>query len=143
MANVFLAGCEGGPRATLTELFPVRTIIRVEIEFDPQKDEANRKKHAVSLDLARELDWNAMQVTADDADEHGEERWIGIAPKGDRLYTTVYTIRGEDTMRIISLRQATNAEIERYEHQGKRQGKIQAQQRRRRGPHKGRHKGGP
>jgi uncharacterized DUF497 family protein len=26
----------------------------VEFEFDPKKDEANRKQHGVSLDLARE-----------------------------------------------------------------------------------------
>lgn len=48
-------------------------------EFDPKKDEANRGRYGVSLDLARELDWNAMQVTLDDASEPNEERWIGIS----------------------------------------------------------------
>jgi uncharacterized protein len=114
----------------------------VDFEFDPKKDEANRRQHGVSLDLARELDWNAMQVTLDDASQPDEERWIGIAPKDDRLYVTVYTVRGEDTMRIISLRAATNTEIRRYEQQqGSKQGKIQAEHRRPRRPHKGRDKG--
>jgi uncharacterized protein len=114
----------------------------VDFEFDPRKDEANRKQHGVSLDLARELDWNAMQVTLDDASEPNEERWIGIAPKGDRLYVAVYTVRDEDTMRIISVRDATNTEIRRYEQQqGRKQGKIQAEHRRPRRPHQGRHKG--
>jgi uncharacterized DUF497 family protein len=57
----------------------------VDFELDPKKDEANRGRHGVSLDLARELDGNAMQVTLDDASEPNEERWIGIAPKADRL----------------------------------------------------------
>jgi len=51
----------------------------VDFEFDPKKDEANRRQHGVSLDLARELDWNAMQVTLDDASRPNEERWIGGA----------------------------------------------------------------
>ena len=80
-------------------------------EFDPKKDEANRRQRGVSLDLARELDWNAMQVILDDASQPNEERWIGVAPKEDRLYVAVYTVRGEDTMRIISVRAATNTEI--------------------------------
>ena len=114
----------------------------MEFEFDPKKDEANRRQHGVSLDLARELDWNAMQVTLDDASEPNEERWVGIAPKGDRLYMTVYTVQDEDAMRIISLRPATNAEIRRYEQkQGRKQGKVQAKHRRQRGARQGRHKG--
>lgn len=113
----------------------------MEIEFDPTKDAANRKKHGVSLDLARELDWNAMLITEDDATDYGEERWTGIAPKGDRLYTLVYTERGAETMRVISLRHATNPEIRRYEQQGRKQTEVQTQHRRRRSPHKGRHKG--
>ncbi len=101
----------------------------------------NRKQHGVSLNLARELDWNAMQVTVDDASDPDEERWIGIAPKGDRLYVTVYTVEDEDAMRIISLRPATNAETRRYEQQDSKQGRIQAKHRRQRGAHQGRHKG--
>jgi uncharacterized DUF497 family protein len=36
----------------------------VKVEFDPKKDEANREKHGVSLELADELDWNTMMVQA-------------------------------------------------------------------------------
>jgi uncharacterized DUF497 family protein len=114
----------------------------VEFEFDPKKDEANRKQHGVSLNLARELDWNAMQVTVDDASDPNEERWIGIAPKGDRLYVTVYTVQDEDAMRIISLRPATNAETQRYEQQqDRKQERVQAKHRRQRGARQGRHRG--
>lgn len=114
----------------------------MEFEFDPKKDEANRRQHGVSLALARDLDWNAMLVSVDDASDPNEERWIGIAPKADRLYVAVYTVRDEDTMRIISLRPATNTEIRGYEQQqGRKQGRVQAKHRRQRGTRQGRHKG--
>jgi uncharacterized DUF497 family protein len=35
-----------------------------------------------------------------------------------RLYTVVFTMRDDETPRVISLRRATNTEIERYETQG-------------------------
>jgi uncharacterized protein len=90
----------------------------VEIEFDPAKDRANRRKHGVSLALAAELDWNAMWVRADDAGDYGEDRWIGVGPKGTRRYTVVFTVRDDDeTMCIVSLRRATNQEIKCYEGQ--------------------------
>jgi uncharacterized DUF497 family protein len=57
----------------------------VKVEFNPKKDEANRDKHGISLGLASELDWNTMMVQVDDAENYGEDRWIGIAPKDDRM----------------------------------------------------------
>ena len=59
-----------------------------------------------------------MLLQVDDREDYGEERWIGIAPQGGRLYTAVFTMRDHGTLRIISLRRATNTEIERYETQG-------------------------
>ena len=88
-----------------------------------------------------QLDWNAMLVIEDDASGYGEERWIGIAPKGDCLYTAVFTVRGEDKMRVISLRPATNTEIRRYEQQGHKQKEIHPKYRRRRKSDQGRHRG--
>jgi uncharacterized DUF497 family protein len=43
---------------------------------------------------------------------------VGIAPQGGRLYTAVFTMRDDETLRIIGLRRATNTEIERCETQG-------------------------
>jgi len=42
-----------------------------------------------------------------------------VAPQGRRLYTLVFTMKDADTPRIISLRRATNSEIEHYEAQGR------------------------
>jgi uncharacterized DUF497 family protein len=88
------------------------------IEFDKAKDRRNRAKHGLSLGLAAKLDWDSMLLQVDDREDYGEERWIGIAPQGGRLYTAVFTMRDHGTLRIISLRRATNTEIERYETQG-------------------------
>ncbi len=89
----------------------------MEIEFDTAKDRRNRKKHGLSLGFAAELDWDLMHAVTDDSQDYGEERWIGIAPKGNRLYAVVFTVNEEEdeTMRVISLRRATNSEIEAYE----------------------------
>jgi uncharacterized protein len=113
----------------------------VKIEFDPVKDKANSTKHGQSLSFAAELDWDAMQVRPDDAEDYGEDRWIGVAPSVDRLYTVVFTVRDEDTMRIISLRRATNIEIQSYEDTARKQAKVQAQRRRRGGKHPRRGRG--
>ncbi len=89
----------------------------MEVEFDKAKDRRNRAKHGLSLTFARNLDWDSMVVALDDRQDYGEERWIGVAPRGGRLYTVVFTMRDEEIPRIISLRRATNSEIEHYEAQ--------------------------
>jgi uncharacterized protein len=104
----------------LTCILTVGTIITMRIEFDAAKDKRNRKKHGLSLGFATELDWDSMQVEPDDSQDYGEERWIGIAPKGNRLYTVVFTVRDEadsadEVIRPISLRRASNSEVEIYE----------------------------
>ncbi len=89
----------------------------MEIQFDKAKDRRNRAKHGLSLAFATTFEWDSMMVQVDDRENYGEERWIGVAPHGGRLYTVVFTIRENDIPRIISLRRATNSEIENYEAQ--------------------------
>ena len=89
------------------------------IDFNAVKDQRNRVKHGLSLRLAAKLDWDAMLARLDDSEEYGEERWLGIAPYAGRLYTVVFTVRDEEQARVISLRRATNREIESYESQGR------------------------
>lgn len=91
----------------------------MQIEFDPAKDARNRKKHGLSLEFAAKLDWGAMLAESDDSQDYGEDRWLGIAPEGGNLYFVVFTVIDEETMRIISLRLATNSEVRRYETQGR------------------------
>jgi uncharacterized DUF497 family protein len=86
----------------------------MEFAFDPRKDAINLQKHGVSLADAVRLDWDGMRVKLDTRRDYGEERYLGIALLGDRLYSVVFTPRDE-TLRIISLRKASNTEIDAYE----------------------------
>ena len=90
------------------------------IEFDRTKDIQNRRKHGLSLEFAAELDWDAMQMRLDDSHDYGEERWLGVASAGGELYAVVFTLRDDDeTIRVISLRRASTAEVRRYETQSR------------------------
>lgn len=83
------------------------------ITFDPVKDAVNRKKHGVSLSVARVLDWEAALVWIDDRFEYDELRMIALAPETKILYYVAFVDRGE-TRRIISLRRATRLEVKYY-----------------------------
>jgi len=85
----------------------------MDIEFDPVKDELNKKAHCLSLLLASELDWSSCFSFEDDRFCYGEQRFNAVVPKGDRLYHVTYTYRG-DVMRVISLRYAQPEEVRRY-----------------------------
>lgn len=87
----------------------------MEIEFDPAKDTTNRDTHeGVSLADAAMLDWNGMLVIPDTRHDYKEDRYRGIALLGDRLHSVIFTPRGEN-LRIISLRRASNKEVDDYE----------------------------
>ncbi|MEJ2769057.1 BrnT family toxin [Mycetohabitans sp. B46] len=82
--------------------------------FDPAKNEVNKRKHGVSMELADAIDWSMVWCFADDRADYGELREIGYAVINERLYCVVFTQRG-DTFRVISFRTANNREISRYE----------------------------
>lgn len=88
----------------------------MKITFDPAKDAINRQKHGISLAEAARLDWDGMLVVPDLRHDYGEDRYRGIAALGDRLYSVIYTPR-DDTIRVISLRKASQKEFDEYEHE--------------------------
>ncbi len=83
------------------------------ITFDPAKDALNRAKHGVSLALATDLEWDLLLATADTRRDYREDRLIGFAPIGNRVYCVVFTDRGNER-RAISLRKANRREVTRY-----------------------------
>ena len=85
----------------------------MQITFDPDKDAANVAKHAVSLAMARDLEWDTLQCKEDTRRNYGETRIAGYAFIGQRLYGVVYVIRG-DVYRVISLRKANQREVKSY-----------------------------
>ena len=84
------------------------------VEFDGEKDRANRRKHGISLATAAEMDFLVAQIIPDDRRDYGEARLWAVAPIGGRLHVLTFTMRGE-AVRAISLRKANARERRRYE----------------------------
>ena len=84
----------------------------MEKQFDPNKDEANIRKHGVSLALAFEMDLETALV-AEDRRPYGEQRFIALGPIGDVLFVLAFTYRDDD-IRPISLRPAEKSEKRQY-----------------------------
>jgi len=87
----------------------------MEVESDPRKAASNLKKHGVSFEEAATVLYDPAALVQEDIDSTGENRWVlvGMSEK-IRLVTVVYTLRNEDTIRLISARKATRKEAEYY-----------------------------
>lgn len=85
----------------------------MEIEFDPDKDEANRKKHELSLAEAERMEFDGAVSVPDTRHDYGEDRFRAYGFIGEQLHVLVYTVRGT-TLRAISLRKANPREVRRY-----------------------------
>jgi uncharacterized protein len=51
----------------------------------------------------------------DEREDYGEDRWIGIGFLRGIVVVVVFTERGEDTIRVVSLRKALKHERIKYE----------------------------
>ena len=87
----------------------------MQVEFDPQKAAANLKKHGVPLDEAAGSLLDPLALVREDEDAQGEMRFVlvGLSSEG-RLLTVCYTLREEETIRLISARKATRREERHY-----------------------------
>ena len=85
----------------------------VRFEWDPNKDEANRRKHGLSFDEATDLfsGENDFLEIYDDKHSGEEDRFIAIGPVRAGIVVVVYTERQDDVIRIVSARKATAKEI--------------------------------
>ena len=83
--------------------------------FDPIKDELNVRKHGISLDQASVVFNHPNKITLTSVRE-GEDRLVDITLVEIHgvVLVLVYVIRGEDTVRPISLRRASRAERTLY-----------------------------
>lgn len=86
----------------------------MKVEFDPNKDAANREKHGVSLAFGAEVlaDVNRLDVL-DVRFDYLEERFVSYGMVNGRVWVCVFAPRGEHC-RIISVRKANDREIRRY-----------------------------
>jgi uncharacterized protein len=85
----------------------------MEFEFDPAKSAANKAKHGIDFDEAR-APWSDPERVFAPALVGPEPRFIAIGKIGGRIWTAIFTWRG-DRVRIISARRARKSEAERYE----------------------------
>ncbi|MGH9870576.1 MAG: BrnT family toxin [Candidatus Polarisedimenticolia bacterium] len=85
-------------------------------EWDPRKDNSNRRKHHVSFSEAATAFADPLSITQPDPDHSAPENrflLVGLSACG-RLLVVSHAERG-DNIRIISARLATSRERETYE----------------------------
>ncbi len=89
----------------------------ISFEWDPQKAEANFKKHGILFEEAKTVFDDPFYLDFYDPDHSDEEhRYIIIGrSQTDQVLFVSYTERG-DTLRLISARKATRPERNSYEH---------------------------
>ena len=80
----------------------------MEYEWDDDKNASNIRKHGVSFDLVKLVDWSEA-LLFDLRWEDDEERELYIVPVGNRLYAVLTTERTSAT-RVISVRDASTQE---------------------------------
>jgi len=87
----------------------------MDIGFDPNKAAANLRKHGIAFCEAETCLLDPWALVREDQDAEGEPRFvlIGLSNRG-RLLTVVYTLRDEDSIRLISARPSTAKETRSY-----------------------------
>ena len=83
------------------------------IEFDPAKNEENRRKHGIDLEWFADLELETAIAIEDTRQDYGETRLRVLGFIGDRLFAAVITPRG-NRIRVISLRRANRREERAY-----------------------------
>lgn len=86
-------------------------------EWDPNKNEINKRKHGLSFETAREVFYDEFAVLFDDPDHSEEEdRFLIIgAIRTEQICIVSHCYRdNENVIRIISARKATKNEQRAY-----------------------------
>ena len=87
--------------------------MRVEITFDPAKDEANRSRHGLSLAEAAAFEMSRAIVERDDRCDDGEARYRTFGRVDGEARCLVFTVRA-NAVSAISYRRAHEKEMRRY-----------------------------
>lgn len=90
----------------------------MDFSWDPEKAEANLKKHKVSFEEAVTAFYDPLAKIADDPDHSEEEdRYIliGYSQKSSLLFVVHVYKESTDLIRIISARKATKKEKKTFE----------------------------
>lgn len=84
-------------------------------EWDEEKRRSNIIGHGLDFADSREIFEGPMLTGLDEREDYGEDRWIGVGLLKGIVVVIVFTERGEDTIRVISLRKALKHERIKYE----------------------------
>jgi hypothetical protein len=84
-------------------------------EWDEKKNTENIHKHGLDFAEAFKVFQNPLLIKLDNRYGYTEERYIGIGYLSGRNVVIVYTERGPDKIRVISLRKANSREKDIYE----------------------------
>ena len=84
-------------------------------DWDAAKAASNKAKHGVSFNVAAKvfLDPNRIEMY-DGREDYEEDRWATIGYVDPAVLFVVYTVRDEETIRIISARKAVHYEQKQY-----------------------------
>jgi uncharacterized DUF497 family protein len=90
----------------------------VRISYDPDKREWTLRERGLVFEDAAAVFADPRSTTLlDDCRDYGEERYQTFGNMGDRLVMVVWTLRGGDEQRIISMRKANEREQARFRQQ--------------------------
>ena len=89
----------------------------MQVEWDETKNARNIVKHRVDFAFVTQVFDGRLIQWRDTRVEYGEERWGGLADINGRVYFVVWTMRGPDTVRLISARKANERERKNFRSQ--------------------------
>jgi uncharacterized DUF497 family protein len=92
-----------------------RYIPRCASEWDAAKNETNIARRGLAFDRVADVFAGEMRRARDERHHYGELRWVGYGKLAGRVVVVVWTERGPDTVRIISLRKANARERKIFE----------------------------
>jgi len=92
----------------------------VKFEWDEKKNELNKRKHGVSFEEACEIFNDPLHIAMlDERYNYLEERWITIGQTAESELVVAANLyfdkNGDECIRIISARKATQRERSQYE----------------------------
>jgi len=82
-------------------------------EFDPEKDDANRRKHGCLTFAARVFEDTDYLLIPTFREEDGEDRYKVIGMVDGKFWTAAH-VRHGDTVRFISVRRSNDGEEKQY-----------------------------
>ena len=90
--------------------------MNVQFEWDPEKAEANLRKHGVAFTEAATVFFDPLSLTVPDPlHSEAEDRFVVTGLSQSQRHLVVVHVDRGDRIRIISARLATAAERKRYE----------------------------